>query len=178
MSGFWGTWQNDYHYKAAALEFEARYGLSGIGRRYIMPPDHDMQSLEYEIRRRVQWVDIPMNERLKRAQGYADTLTALNPGLTWVSYQRQDLLDVWHFILGVTSGYNPDDIDYFINNIGRPHHNSHYQNDPGLKKLSVLFNNHAVAIQWRPSPKTVELIISKFLPKKNPLPPPSPPGPQ
>ncbi len=168
---FWGTWDGDYHYHAPALEFEDRIGIAGVGRRYAMPPDHDMESLEHEIKRRIKWCAISLDERLKRAQDYADILTRLNPELQKTRYDRDDLTDVWHFLLGVTSGFNPDDIDFFIN-ADREELRSGRNNDKVTNVLSATFNDHA-RLGWRPSAPTADLIIRKLADKKKN--PPSPP---
>ena len=169
---FWGNWDGDYDYKAPALEFEKRAGIAGVGRRYAIPRDHDMQSLEHEIKRRIKWADIPMEERQRRAALYARVVTRLNPELERVRYNKSDLGDTWTFLLGVTSGFNPDDIDWFIN-ADREELRSGHNEELVARRLKGTFNACA-SMGWRVSHPTAILIIRKLNEKDRAGPAPQP----
>jgi len=161
FEGFWGR-PYEKTYNAPALDFEKAAGITGIGRRYMMPRGQSLEAMEFEITRNVQWAqNISLEERLRRAQRYASSFRALNPELAKVNYDPDNLIHNWHYILGVTSGLNPDDIDYFINNGGRLNNPEQNYSDKLKVRLSTEFNSHA-GIYWRPSAATAALIVEKL----------------
>lgn len=168
---FWGHTQpgeKQFTHMRAALDFQKALGLKDIGTEYVLPRNLSAEAMEREIRQRVKWDLIPMEERKKRALEYADAFTVLNPSLKPVRFNRDDLLQVWHVLLGVTSCFNPDDIDYFINNIDQL--NTPQQNFSDKLKRSLRSEfNVAAELYWRPSEKTAQRVLEQMNAKPKPF---------
>ena len=125
------------HYQAPALNFEKQTGIKGVGRVYKMPGGLSMAEMESYF----PWVTTFMNKPVESWAGklkfgwklsqmgismpersstlmysrLAKTFCDLTPELKDVRYDPGNKADVKFFCFGVTSGYNPGDIDYFLN---------------------------------------------------------------
>lgn len=148
------------YWEYPARNFEKQAGIDGISRTYKMPEDKTMiriaKQTGFEIGKGGTTLD-HLNE-------IADKIIQLNPDLLEVKYSRDNPQDVRDLIFGVTSAFNPEDINYFINT------NSKHEVDKPLpyrmaKRLIVanLYEEKTgVFLTWIPSPETLNIISSKL----------------
>jgi hypothetical protein len=88
-----------------AQDFEQKTGLQGIAGYYTMP--YQMKMSEADIF--LQNLGETDNDTLQK---FAADLLELNPDLKTVRYNDNQL---FHFLRGATSGFNPRDIDFYLN---------------------------------------------------------------
>lgn len=114
-----------------ALDYEKQHGFHDIGTQYALPPRwKSLQEFDIAIRAKHQekavefcekpWWISPQRAKqrgaatLKALNPVLDEIKAMNPSLNAVHYNREDLGEVWSVICGVASGFNPSDINYFL----------------------------------------------------------------
>ncbi len=115
-----------------ALEFQLAHGLTDIGTDYVLPVRWpSAEAIETHLEK---WGDLakeflhpleillPSKWRNKSAEKEVltdlntilDELIQLNPELKSVDYDRTKFAEVWPVLQGVASGFNTDDINYFL----------------------------------------------------------------
>ena len=165
----------------AAHDFEERTGASGIAGRYILPAGMEEPSLESFIDRSFDQAiehaesgrETP-NEALLNLLSVMDQIRDLNAGngLEHIPVNRGEAFEVGHFLMGVVSGYNADDIRYYLHERAEAPSPDYFEEVltrggtltremPGhedyLYHLNVqaLEDKIGVPIRWFPSPKTI-----------------------
>lgn len=123
-----------HRHSQPALRFERATGLSDIGRKYVMPYGRSAAAIERSVcecvsRKAGYGFHIDnMREYFRKAVNNSiegddwqeqfkkllDDIIELNSELKTVEYDRNDIDAVYHFILGTTSGFNPDDIEFWL----------------------------------------------------------------
>ena len=90
-------------------------------------------------------------------------LNTLNSGLGAVALRRKDPRDMYYALMGVTSGFNADDINFFLERYrqGVPAW-AYSQSLPRLKQLYDEIETRAESMQWVAAPATLEKIKSKL----------------
>ena len=128
-----------------AIMFEESENISGIAHHYILPDGYDDWSLEREIDYNLRSLDDKLD--------LLDDLAVLNPELLELDYDRDDYEDVKNILYGVTSAFNLDDIQFFLNSGDTP---------SSLKKRYVEAQAYQSALDirlhWIPAPKTLQKI--------------------
>jgi hypothetical protein len=119
-------------------EFEKETGITGISRDYVIPEGYTATSMgEYlneaayrpNAKEALLYHDLSKFKTLfktamrgnlqkngwiyKMVQALND-LEKLNPELQTLEYDRNNVDDMYHVALGICSGFNPDDIQYFV----------------------------------------------------------------
>ena len=89
-----------------AQEFEKQLNIKNISRIYIMPDNKTMLRIAKETKFKEQ--------NLEERNHTLSAIIKLNPELKKINYDKTEELDVEDFLFGVTSGFNPDDINYYI----------------------------------------------------------------
>ncbi len=122
-----------------ALEFEKATGFSGIAASYIFPEGVDLEvanawvaerflpfvtfhqnpiPFEVQFRNGEQLLFDPnavaQLHALEALQKLVEDLVTRNPELGRLTFQRDSIADCYHVVLGAISGFNPDDIQYFL----------------------------------------------------------------
>ena len=174
-------------YMAPALRFEEITGIEGVGHTYKMPNGISMEYMEkllpgadfslFQMKR-----VIPADEKLRfgwamaaekvaslattmetKYQKLVDIFCDLNPDLKNVKFDRQDISACRNFIWGVTSGFNPDDIQHFLK---RAHPQSAEEKQDQMmgerarlmKRCDEIFGRDRCVMQWVASPATAAYI--------------------
>lgn len=112
-----------------ALRFERLFGLENIGRRWIMPGGATMMAVEAQLKQGVISLDDDNDatlaeahatghrhqvEKFRRGLDYARIFNHLNPALRPVQVDWDNWGQLRGFLHGVTSGFNEDDLENWI----------------------------------------------------------------
>lgn len=163
-----------------ALELEKSCNISGISQEYTIPEGRTRASIESDyseyLKRRIHGIipavlfveDIRQIKSLLRkswegtlSEEYwenkmaedAQELIALNPILEAIQCDFSDPDNQYHFVFGVTSGFNIDDIQYFLDCQSNAR-----GVEEGFYASRALEEQLDIDIGWIPSPKTIEKI--------------------
>lgn len=144
--------------KQPSLRFEVQAGLSGICGQYIFPEGIQPFELEEML------VMLPLQaEALPLFQDIWRRIELLNPVLGAVAVQKADSADIYHALLGVTSGFNIDDINFYLDTKRRGLKPWAYsQQQPHLKKLYDDIQARACLMLWVAAPETLEKIKAQM----------------
>ena len=170
-------------YAAPALNFEAQTGIEGVGRTYKMPNGISMEYMESLLpgtdfslfqmkhvvptdeRFRFSWAMaaeqvVPLATTMEtKYQKLIDTLCDLNPELKNIKFDQQNKSDRDNFLWGVTSGFNPDDIQHFLDRSHRDPAEIKQEQLTGIwpqlkRRCDEIFGKEQHLVQWVPSPAT------------------------
>ncbi len=165
----------------AAHEFEEKTGISGIAGRYVLPTGMEEKSLESFIDRSFDQAIAhadhragTQNEALLNLLSVMDQIRTVNAGsgLEHIPVDRKDAYQVGHFLMGVVSGYNTNDINYYLHERPEAPAVEYFEEVlarggtlsremPGYEDyvahlhLLALEDKVGVSIGWYPSPKTI-----------------------
>lgn len=145
-----------------ACEFEKASGMRGISENYHMPNDMTLYEAYAHVcalvdnalghnmsgqfsQQAILPADLPI-------LNFLENIVALNPSLQYIDYNPQNIEQVIDFLAGITSGYNPEDIDFFLKE--RPSRYNDY-----LDALSLKID---LRIRFIPAPKTFAKIKDHF----------------
>ncbi len=99
---------------------------------------------------------------LSMMQAYAWEFLRYNPELGRVGFDESSIGELYDFCRGVLSGYNPDDIDYYIKQSQQTSRDT--KDDAPLMstvpRLNKFFGN--IAVGGRPSPQTLQKITQQL----------------
>lgn len=140
-----------------ALRMQDWLDLDGIGRVYNVPPGETMESLEKKFFKAfVEHGNERTAAREDVAHSYANLLCQLNPDMATVRPSIEDFNATVAFIRGMVSGYNKDDIEFFL-------HVPESIRKEIYDKQRQFFEDAGIAfLGWAPSPKTFESIKSQL----------------
>lgn len=144
-----------------AVDFERRFGLTEIAGRYTMPEgvtasDLQAYALLFKSRDPVAALDglIRVTEVLKE----------LNPELHVLRYNQENVMSVFHIVMGVASAFNTDDMQHFLDSTG--YAALKMQSSPEYGSLCRAFNkaatNQPLNMQWVASPSTLTEMRRQF----------------
>ncbi|MGQ0526530.1 MAG: hypothetical protein ACT4OY_00635 [Alphaproteobacteria bacterium] len=164
-----------------AHDFEHQSGMKDIGGRYHIIPDHTSRSLFWttlEASRKKEednslskiqsafikcvYGRLATDAEFSEFQKIFDELRELNPSLRNVKVDRNDEKQVYEFITGVTSGFNPEDIDFFINTVPKMDQEKRLNY---RAYCDLLEGQNGVEIGWFPSPSTINKMEGHFGPE-------------
>lgn len=177
----------NHSYSAPALRFEEVTGIAGVGRIYKMPGGVSMQYMEsllphYDFSAFLMKKVIPADEKLRFAWGMSnediapfastaqdkmslliDRLCDLNPELKNVRFDRADFRACWHFTRGVTSGFNPEDIQFYLDDDKDDRAQANAYLTTGAygrlnKRCEDIFGKDSNILRWDVSPETAARI--------------------
>ena len=99
---------SSFSWEKNAENFEKKYGITGISHNYKFPEDMSAREVMLEQRytsdgQGVEW-----------KKGMVDEIVNLNPELSSLDFDRDNSESLVDIIYGTTSGYNPDDIAYYL----------------------------------------------------------------
>lgn len=154
----------EYEFSKPAKRLEQRHGLSGIAQDYRLPfglSEIDLQvfcMLARALRSDLQ----DSTTLVPSTKPLIDKVIRLNPNLHHLRFDKTDSKAVYDVLLGVASGFNPTDIQHFIdgNNGVKSRALPGYQDK--LNEIDKSLGPHTVC--WIPAPATLDKIISQ-LPK-------------
>jgi hypothetical protein len=148
-----------------ALEFEKATGMRGIGHIYKMPGGITMREAFVHLKNILGNRDFyefikaafaknalsaKNNEVMTKIGKFAREIIDLNPELKKVSFDKEDAIETEDFIAGVLSGYNPEDIDFFLSDYEWDHERE--------KRVWLLQVTIGRSIEWAASDLTLEKI--------------------
>ncbi len=165
-----------YSHARPAHDFETATGFAGIARSYAMPYGTDQMVESYiksqankleigpYVREGSQWSLFDALTRLARGkkhraklleflQPLARDFIELNPELKKVRLDVKSVRELYHFCLGVVSGFNPDDLNFFTEKNRTPSENL----QPLFNDVAACYGRHA-RIEWVCSPETINSI--------------------
>lgn len=158
----------------SAHEFEKASGIGGISRDYVMPDYFSMAEIgmkahndQAKLQRKYNTKTLASlvkhfsataapddySEFATSLRKTAQELIHLNPELKAVRFNEQNILDVYHFVKGVASGYNPADINYWM----QIYADDQRRHD-AAKTKNELGGVIGIRIKWLPAPETLEYI--------------------
>lgn len=150
-------------HRRPALELEASDNLTGIGQAYAFPAgvsadilESYVMALHWSMRHNVT----PPLATLGALHKVVDTLVALNPALETIRYHRHDFMQAYHLAMGVTSGFNPKDIAFFVSGKTLATEDDSYRSQRALAE-SMVSNRR---LSWAPAPETMARIIRQKQP--------------
>ena len=128
-----------------AIDFEKLHNISEVAGYYVFPKWQPASILEIKTK-------IFTNNK-RRLLIIWQELTELNPELATPPFRLETADNIYDAIVGVTSGYNIDDILY-------------YQNKDGLDEerealVDIFEAKYGVILGWQPSIPTLKRILKK-----------------
>lgn len=176
-------------YRAAAVEFEDRTGLTGVAGRYKMPDNMSHPEAEYTYRKKYQkfahayrilgrdeqsatpekkqaaelFVSVG-DKALKKLNKDIEKLTKLNPELKKLKADKNSFFERYHAIIGITSQYNIDDINHFV--VGKLENNSK-KDDEYMQRMDAIKDKVGGPIGWTLSPPTLKRVEKQLGLSKN-----------
>ena len=161
-------------YTAHAVNLEDQYGLDGIAGRYRFVDDKAAPFAEYGYRKEFQKYfiadsflksDDPYRKEageklrkeipgaLERVNREIAKLTELNPELQRLNYNRHEINEAYRALIGITSQYNPDDINAYL------HAARTGKRDKKIsERVEKIRKEQGVNFGWQPAMKTLERI--------------------
>lgn len=160
-------------------EFEEKTGLTGLSFDYKMPEGKDASTVEidyeiirlgsgilYDLDRSPNVFDFKPSVMPEQRQIYLcyvrdliSSLKDLNPELRGVALKQDNVDQSVDFILGVTSGYNPDDIAYYLS---KKWDQTHWMKTPHIRALNDslqdIFNDKDLLVGGIVSPQTTQKV--------------------
>lgn len=169
-----------------ARRFEKDSGLSGIAVTYHIPDGRGPLAYEnlYVSKNRgkpgiladvdlppVAWLVVTVGAApekiaplfLQRLREGWEKLAALNPPLQKLAFDRDDPVSLTHALIGATSGFNTDDIQFYLN-LKWAHDTDGYPLGPANlpdgydARLARIEKSCKADFEWYPSPKTLARI--------------------
>lgn len=147
-----------------ARDFEQRSGITGISCDYEMPgmtmEEVGVYYNDFIIRRRTDRVsEMELHQTRISLNRLLGQIFTLNPTLLRVHWDHQNIAHAEKFIMGICSGFSPDDINYFINTF-----------DPMEKTKKLELYTSMVALRkrmgtpffWIPAPATIQKIKAHY----------------
>ena len=157
-------------YAAAAVNFEDKYGATGIAGRYKFVDGKEACFAEYGYRQRFMKYfhatkmaesENPLAreaskiilskapDALKEINGEIKKLQELNPELKRLNYNPNKILESYQALIGITSQYNPDDINYFLHSL---------RTGKRDKTLEERKDALGITLGWQPAASTMDKI--------------------
>ena len=160
--------------KQPAAMFEKQYGLKGIAKEYKYPPGTTAEEVEdyakvvWHQKLRGEITPEQMEEKLRQVRGM---LEDLNPELKAINAGTREMA-TYDVILGATSGFNPKDMQFFLSG-----HNTMEARalNPEFVAFERDLTRRGMAMQWVPSPDTMQEISRQISAPGYKLPPGAPP---
>ena len=144
--------------KQPALQFEKQNSLAGIAGRYVMPENIKPFELESVLIKVAATTEaLPLYTDLWRR------LEAANPELKSVFLQPDDPRCMDYALMGVVSGFNVDDINFFLkgHREGIPSY-TYSQSPQRFRRLYNEIERRTHSIPWVPAPATLEKIKAQL----------------
>lgn len=144
----------DIHWIYPAKELEEKLNLSGISREYKMPNGKTMLRVAKET--------LYQDKNVTELNAVLKEIIALNPELSTISYDKTHERNIVDFIMGITSGFNPDDISFYLQT--QPKDYNHVLTKAQLERLAVcdIFSEKLeTPLGWIPSKQTLEKITQQ-----------------
>lgn len=139
-----------------AEDFENKYGVAGISHDYLLPEGRTARDIELEL-----WFS-SQGRMLEWRSNMVDKIIALNPELSDLKYDRENLQSLEDIIGGVTTGFNSDDIEYYVRWVeDNPDLNERVFSQNGVRKViehEATKLMLGVGICWFPALSTLETI--------------------
>lgn len=161
-------------YTAHAVKMEEEYGLVGIAGRYQFIDGKAAPFAEYGYRKEYQKYfiadsflrsDDPYRKQagavlekeipaaLERVNREIAQLTAMNPELKRLNYNRREINEAYRALIGITSQYNPDDINAYLH-AARTGTRSREISE----RVEKIHKERGINFGWQPAMKTLEKI--------------------
>ena len=174
-------------YLSCALDFQEATGLRNIGRYYVMPDGLSMKEMQilridpinnlYGVRQLHRLVNGQRALALEDPASFSKVhkiyeqwvafFKRRNPDLKIIRIEPGNLRHLYDMARGVTSGINPQDIDYFINELKR--NNAFMQRLATLRERTAQVFGAEIPKTWIPSPHTADRIETALSRKEKKL---------
>ncbi len=149
------------HHSQPAVEAAQRHGLHGVGGDYLLP--RGLSAPVVETYAMVAMHVVRGKDGQETAQRHLHDLLMrlehLNPVLTTLAYDRSDVKQCYDAILGVTSGFNTDDIQHYLD--GNFYKKSMENPAYAAQHAAVVKHLNDNELYWVPSPKTMGRILAQ-----------------
>jgi hypothetical protein len=177
----------DEHTRHPALEFQTQNHLRGIAGRYRIPGNYTAPEYEDRMSREMIALARPLLTGQERRNFWDvlekiapppqlkkswNTLVRLNPALKAVKFDKTNAEEMYNAHLGVTSGFNVDDINFFLQqkHVGEGLPARQARAMPGHgERLKRIDDIAKAPMFWVASPKTAEKVEARLLRKKKEL---------
>lgn len=163
-------------YLSCALDFERATGIKNIGRHYVMPDGLSLKEMQilrvepinklYGVRQihkivngqRGLALEDPANTSKvhKIYDQWVNSFRRRNPELRTVQLDGRNLRQLYDMTMGVVSGINPQDIDFFINEFKK--RSAFMESLKTLRERSARVFGIELPETWIPSPHTASRI--------------------
>ena len=161
-------------YTAHAVKMEDETGLKGIAGRYKFINGQEPAFAEYGYRKRFlkyaiaagflksedpicrqagETLKDQLPAALKDINRELEELTKLNPELKGLNNNKNNLIETYRTLIGVTSQYNVDDINAYLHNL-----RTGSKNSAVLDRAEKIKKATGIRFGWQPSAKTMDKI--------------------
>ncbi len=161
-------------YTAHAVKMEDETGLKGIAGRYQFINGQEPAFAEYGYRKRFLKYSIAtgflksedpickqagetlkdqLPAALKEINHEIEELTKLNPELKRLNHNKNNLIETYRTLIGITSQYNVDDINAYLHNMRTGSINTSV-----IKRIEKIKQATGIRFGWQPSAKTMDKI--------------------
>lgn len=144
-----------------ARRFATRHGFKDIAGDWRLPQGLRAQDVEAYIlclRWALRFAQLPPADYIARQERLLDRLFTLNPQLRRLRFDRKDTRKGFDLVMGVTSGFNTDDIQHFID--GKVGYIS--RQDPAYARQSDRIERIFGHMEWVPAPVTMAKIEAQI----------------
>lgn len=151
---------NPHHFQHAA-EIASRYRLQGVSGDYLLPRGLSAPVLETYamVAANIIYRKNDQTLALHYLNDLITRLEELNPALTTLTYNRSNIKHCHDAVLGVTSGFNTDDIQFYLD--GNYYKKSMENPAYAAKHGAVVTHLNDDRLYWVPSPKTLDRILAQ-----------------
>ena len=165
-------------YTAHAVQMENAHGLTGIAGRYKFVDGKEAAFAEYDYRKRFQKYQIAINflnsdnpycrqgaetmkdqlpAGLKEMNDEIGKLTVMNPELKALNFNKNNIVETYRALIGITSQYNPDDINSYLHSV-----RAGKKNPELLDRMDKIKKSSGVVFGWQPAAKTLDRIEAQL----------------
>jgi len=144
-----------------ALDFDSKYGTS-VGKNYKIHKNYNPKTLEDILVKHIKKIDSMDYNDIHRV---AMNIITLNPELRPI-FDDSSAESICDFLMGVLSGLNPTDINYFETIHSKKTYREMIE---FMNYITNLLKKYNVVINWIPAPETLKTIVQHLESTRNPI---------
>lgn len=165
-------------YTAHAVRMEDATGMKGIAGRYQFIDGKEAAFAEYDYRKKYLKYSIAagflksedpiqrqageklkdsLPQALREVNAEIEELTKLNPELKGLNHNKNNFIETYRALIGITSQYNVDDINAYLHNV-----RTGSKNKEILERAEKLTKTTGLRFGWQPAAKTLDKIEAQM----------------
>lgn len=94
---------------------------------------------------------------MQEVNGEIEELTKLNPELKGLNHNKNNFIETYRALIGITSQYNVDDINAYLHNV-----RTGSKNKEIIERVEKLTKTTGLRFGWQPAAKTLDKIEAQM----------------